>query len=417
MKLLYIHDSLRLSQDSNGQLYTDSNYTPAVWRRYTELANEVTAVFRKPNGHTVSEAALGSMEPMPEEQVRCVQIPDRNVSLKAFFSRHDRITVRRLMHELVEDNDSLIVRLPSYAGSIALAHARRIGRPVMVEVVGCAWDTLWNHSAAGKLLAPWSFVRMRRGATLATHAVYVTHAYLQRRYPCPGRTLACPDVVLQPTSELRVQSRNARLIALRGRRLVVGTAGAVNVRYKGHDLVIRALADLAKEGINYEYRIAGGGDQTRLRRLARVCGIGDRVMFLGALSHHDIMGFYDELDLYVQPSRSEGLPRALMEAMSRGCPAVGSSTGGIPELLDQEATFRSGSKADLVSVLREASSVSFLKRQSERNWNFAISLQEQDLEARRRRFVKEFLEERSSSGQTGYSTLPRGLETRHAELG
>jgi len=140
-------------------------------------------------------------------------------------------------------------------------------------------------------------------------------------------------------------------------------------------------------------------------------------MFLGALSHHDIMGFYDELDLYVQPSRSEGLPRALMEAMSRGCPAVGSSTGGIPELLDQEATFRSGSKADLVSVLREASSVSFLKRQSERNWNFAISLQEQDLEARRRRFVKEFLEERSSSGQTGYSTLPRGLETRHAELG
>lgn len=44
----------------------------------------------------------------------------------------------------------------------------------------------------------------------------------------------------------------------------------------------------------------------------------------------------DELDVYLIPSLTEGLPRALVEAMSRGLPAIGTNTGGITELLDQE---------------------------------------------------------------------------------
>lgn len=49
----------------------------------------------------------------------------------------------------------------------------------------------------------------------------------------------------------------------------------------------------------------------------------------------------DQLDLYIQPSFTEGLPRALIEAMSRGLPALASDVGGIPELLDAEYMFSS----------------------------------------------------------------------------
>lgn len=392
-KLLYIHDSLRLKRDATGQLYTDSNYSADVWRRYTEATREVTAVFRQPNGVVMPDDARSSLERVPENGVHCVGLPDHNRSLMAALSPRNHRELDRLMRSLVEEHDSLIVRLPSYAGSIALAHARRLGRPVMVEVVGCAWDTLWNHSLAGKILAPRSFTRMRRSARLATHAVYVTHEFLQRRYPCPGKTLACPDVVLQPISEARVQSRIAGPIPRRTGSIVLGTAGAVHVGYKGHDLVIRALADLESGHIAHEYRIAGDGDQTRLRRLANAYGVSDRVTFLGALSRREVLDFYDGLDIYVQPSRSEGLPRALIEAMSRGCPAVGSSAGGIPELLDPTAVFKSGSKQELVAKLRDASSRSFLVQQAERNWNFANALQKQDLEAKRQRFLKDFFEQ------------------------
>ena len=44
----------------------------------------------------------------------------------------------------------------------------------------------------------------------------------------------------------------------------------------------------------------------------------------------------DECDIYLQPSLQEGLPRSVIEAMSRGCACIGAATAGIPELLESE---------------------------------------------------------------------------------
>ena len=48
----------------------------------------------------------------------------------------------------------------------------------------------------------------------------------------------------------------------------------------------------------------------------------------------------------------EGLPRALIEAMSRACPAIGSSTGGIPELLPSDAIFKRGNVDSLIKTFK-----------------------------------------------------------------
>ena len=45
------------------------------------------------------------------------------------------------------------------------------------------------------------------------------------------------------------------------------------------------------------------------------------------------------MDIYIQPSLQEGLPRALLEAMSRACPSIGSNAGGIEELLNKKYVF------------------------------------------------------------------------------
>jgi len=71
--------------------------------------------------------------------------------------------------------------------------------------------------------------------------------------------------------------------------------------------------------------------------MAERLSLSHRVDFLGNISRREeIFEKLDQSDLFVLPSRQEGLPRAMIEAMARGLPCIGSQVGGIPELLPPE---------------------------------------------------------------------------------
>jgi len=75
------------------------------------------------------------------------------------------------------------------------------------------------------------------------------------------------------------------------------------------------------------------------------------VRFLGRLGRDDLFSWLDTIDVYAQPSRTEGLPRALVEALSRGVPSIGADTGGIPELLPARNLFPVGDDAALAATI------------------------------------------------------------------
>ena len=77
------------------------------------------------------------------------------------------------------------------------------------------------------------------------------------------------------------------------------------------------------------------------------------VKFLGTLPHEKIFDYLDNIDIYIQTSKQEGLPRALIEAMSRGCPSLGSKVGGIPELLNSDCVFNKGSVHEICELLKK----------------------------------------------------------------
>ena len=96
----------------------------------------------------------------------------------------------------------------------------------------------------------------------------------------------------------------------------------------------------------------GTGDKTRLEKIAKEFGVLNKVKFVGVLKQDKVFDWMDKLDIYIQPSDQEGLPRALIESMSRACPAIGSTTAGIPELLHKEAIFTRKKVDELVEVLK-----------------------------------------------------------------
>jgi glycosyltransferase involved in cell wall biosynthesis len=130
--------------------------------------------------------------------------------------------------------------------------------------------------------------------------------------------------------------------ALPGRAVPVVLCPARLIPVKGHRHLLDAAARLAARGIDFELRLAGDGPEREpLARRAERLGLGRRVRWLGTLPHAELLRQYREgrVDCAVLPSVDlggglhEGISVALMEAMASGVPAIGTRSGGLPELL------------------------------------------------------------------------------------
>lgn len=287
--------------------------------------------------------------------------------------------------------DFCIMRLPSPIGFRACCIARRLGKPYLVEVVGCVRDVYWNHSMLGKMLAFPAYMVMKSHVKRAEYVVYVTREFLQERYPCLGRSIGVSDVDM-PASSAEVLERRLQRIRNRKEKIVLGTIGAVDVKYKGQERVIRALKLLSEQrNLDYEYWLIGPGQCDYLLNIARQYGVADRVRFLGPKSHDEVFLLLDEIDIYVQPSRAEGLCRAILEALSRGCPVIASDVGGNSELVNSEYLFHHTKKetktiASLIASLTKEK----MDEQARRNYSTATCYDRESLAHRWRTFYDEF---------------------------
>ena len=104
---------------------------------------------------------------------------------------------------------------------------------------------------------------------------------------------------------------------------------------KGIDVALRAWANVVQQNKGVHLIIIGGGPLEReLKGLSQSLGIGESVKFIGTAQ--DVSQYLKDADLFVLPSRSEGVSNALLEAMSCGVPCIATNVGGNPEVLEIE---------------------------------------------------------------------------------
>ncbi len=122
---------------------------------------------------------------------------------------------------------------------------------------------------------------------------------------------------------------------------------------KNQSIVIRAMSKLKKDKVHYI--VAGqGGKKKELLNLAEKLGVKDRVHLLGYRS--DVLQIYREADIFVFPSKREGLPSSIMEAMASGKPCVVSRIRGATDLIEEGKGgyfFDPSNVDELVSVLEK----------------------------------------------------------------
>jgi glycosyltransferase involved in cell wall biosynthesis len=380
-----------------GQIFGDGPANYAIWSRYLEVFDEVAVLARVGSirdSYSVDARADGpsvSFYPLPD-YIGPWQYLKRILELKTIARR------------AITQCDAYILRMPGLVGRLAWQEITRLQKPYALDVVGDPWDAL-GPGSLGSILRPIfrrvgarGLSRICQGA-IAIH--YLTENTLQRRYP-PAKNayaVAFSDILMDfsfaPPEGLEERYRRIEsLTAIAGdpkRALRIGFIGSLARMYKGPDVLLRAAQLCRGRGLNFELAMVGGGRHfEEIQALAIRLGVQDQVRFLGQLpSGKPIFDFLDSVDLFVLPSRAEGLPRALLEAMARGCPCIGSAIGGIPELLTPADLVPPGDAAALADKITEvAVNPQRMKEMARRNLEKARTFSPEHLKDARRDFFR-----------------------------
>ena len=304
------------------------------------------------------------------------------------------LPVRRALLKVADEKLPLILRVPSNLAHVLEPKLRARGIPFAVEVVADPWE-IFSPGTMHHFLRPvfrrYYTAKLRRHCREADASLYVTERALQARYPAKkgSLTAAVSDVDLTPAAFRTNPRSGSSFENARPFRLV--SVGAFDLLYKGQDVLIRAFSRLRDR--TFELVMVGDGVRLpEIRRLAHEMGCSTQVRFLGQLPSGDsVRQVLDESHLFVLPSRQEGLPRAMLEAMARALPCVASAVGGIPEIIDYECLVPVGDShvlARKISTL--ASHPAELARLSRRNLVRSQDFRDERLSIKRKAFLDGF---------------------------
>jgi len=391
----------------DGAVWSVMGMAYSFWTRYLEVFDSVRVAARVLDVPVADPRWLRSDGP----QVTFWPVPSYRGPLEYALRRGK---IRRAAAESFRPGDAVILRVGSVLADALLPRLQKARHPYAVEVIGDPWDTFSPGAVKHPLRAffrRWFAHRLRVQCAGAGAAAYVTEEALQRRYPAsPGSLMSgFSDVQLPPEAFVA----GPRLARTTSQGTVIVTVGTLEQLYKSQDVLIDAVGQEVREGQDLRIVFVGDGQhRAALEEQARKEGLEGRVHFLGWLSGGSaVRSQLDAADLFALPSRQEGLPRAMVEAMARALPCVGSTVGGIPELLPAEDLVPPGDAGALARKIREmVTTPGRMARMSARNLEKAKHYREEALEGRRRAFYRHVREmtaakDRGTDVPTGHPLL------------
>ncbi|MCV6602047.1 MAG: glycosyltransferase [Cohaesibacter sp.] len=282
----------------------------------------------------------------------------------------------RMIRIARDKNGTVLVRAPSSAGNLMGHVMMAVGRPYGIELVGDPAHAYSKDSLKHPLspLFQWLFTKScqflcRRAET----ASYVTRETLQRDYKPGPKTRAFHYTSLDlPSEGYKEQARKAEDFTKQSHHLI--QVAMMQNWYKGHDISLGMMAEFKKQGRDIHLHLIGDGPMREtFEARAKELDVTDHVHFVGQLKAGEaVWEAMDAADMLILPSRQEGLPRVVIEAMARALPVVSNNIGGASELLDHRQMIES---LDVTTFTKRVSdnldNADLLAEQSARNLRHA----------------------------------------------
>lgn len=243
---------------------------------------------------------------------------------RAAFRRLTQLPgLTRAARQTIKESDFILLRSPGHFGLVGAALVRLMRRPSLTKWAG------ENGPYKGERL-PARVERVLQGQPNSLHPVLVYGAEKK-----PHQVSFMP--ALMTGAELDQARDLAKRRSWNGsfKMLSVGVLEPV----KGFDLAVKALGQLrvTHADLNWTYTVIGDGSMRRdLEALACESGIGDRIVFTGALPFSEVQKHYATSHLAIMPGTKEGWPKVIAEAWAHGTIPVASAAGIVPSILNDE---------------------------------------------------------------------------------
>jgi glycosyltransferase involved in cell wall biosynthesis len=391
VKLLVSIDEHYISDGTN--IYTSQGTTPYkfLWSEYLQVFEQVFILARVREDYSF----IGRQDAIANgPNLEFIAVPDFKGPSQYLSMRKKVLSCIR---EAIPKADAYFLRGPGIIGGFVAAELERQGRPYATQVIGDPWEVFGAAGVGGPLRFVYRHLLTRDLKRICQSAIgvsYVTKSTLQERYPAarPAVVSSWSDVQIGSglVSEEGIHARLARQATIGKRAVRLGFIGSLEQVYKGADVLLKAVAICRTKGFNVGAELVGNGRYlSTYQQLAAELGIAKDVKFLGRLgSGKPIFDFLDSVDVFVMPSLTEGLPRAMIEAMARGCPCIGSRVGGIPELLEQSDLVKPGDPEALAGkIMEKIASPAQLDQEVKRNHAIAENYMPEHAQALRFAFL------------------------------
>ncbi len=374
----------RFVRTPDGRVWTRTTYPYAFWERYLGVFDEVKIVARAEAKRAVDE----NYQPVTGLGVRFLPVP---YYLGPWQYLKARKQVRATVRSAIGAGDAVLCRVGSRLADDLLPMLWEKSRPYGLEVVGDPYEA-FAPGAIKHPLRPYlrhqATESLKEQCTRAAAVSYVTQRALQRRYPSQSSFVAGVSDIDLPSSWFAESPRTfGHVDPVRPPRLLF--IGSLEQMYKGQDVLLQAVAEVRKK-IPAELRLVGTGrHRQELETRARSLSLESCVHFTGELDPAAVRAEIDAATLLVLPSRTEGVPRVVVEAMARALPCIATNVGGIPELLDSEDMVPPGDWQALAAKIEEVlGDPARLDRMSAGNLAKAQQFRPEVLEKRRHDFYR-----------------------------
>ena len=372
----------RFDRTPDGKVWTQATCAYPFWTRYLEVFDRVSVFARVRDVPSVP----GDWKQADGEGVTFAPVPYYVGPLQCLLKAPQ---IKQSAQHALGKEDAVILRLSSPIAMCIEPILQRTGHPYAVEVVADPYDVFAPGSIKTLLrpfLRQWFFLTLQRMCANAIAATYVTKKALQQRYPCPNLVAGISDVELP--DEAIVASARPQQDRLTTPTLIF--VGTLEQLYKAPNILIDAVGVCVSEGLDLKLIVVGFGQyRSQLEAQAARLNIASNVQFMGQLGSNEVRAWLDRADLFVLPSYQEGLPRAMVEAMARGLPCIGSAVGGVPELIPPEDLVPAGDVAALASKIKEiVTDPERLARMSQQNLEKSKDYRDQSLHGQRTDFYR-----------------------------